>query len=236
MKFLSVKRAWRGQEKLVKVFWIYGTAPYGFFLLLAYISTTMLFHAIISEKTGAFIGTLLHLIYFVYTILFFILIWKNAFNTKTKIWAYMARVFVVLSIPSVFSYLPHTVSPKNSKCYCTRFQSVKAAPSDHIECMYNKNGIISREFGACKSFSPPQTIAVGEKFSANGKTITIGAIEGIHADKDMPNYGSGPTRKGQWFCSAAKNKNILDQAPRPNGVWLIINPCLPVSPQENMTP
>ena len=52
----------------------------------------------------------------------------------------------------------------------------------------------------CEGFTPPPKVAVGETFSADGKTRQIGIIRAAQSEKD---YLAG-IKKGDWICVAAE--------------------------------
>ena len=76
--------------------------------------------------------------------------------------------------------------------------------------------------GSCDTFIPPSNLAVGEKFTANGKERTIGFIQAIQADKDWKELGM---KKGEWFCSAGETKDDLDPEHNDEALWLFIKKC-----------
>ena len=86
-----IKRAWRGEEKLWKVFWLYDVlVGFGFNFIDAIIKNGF------GSKSIEYI--LFDIMYFVYAIWLFISLWRCAFNTEWKFFSYIARIFAVLPI------------------------------------------------------------------------------------------------------------------------------------------
>jgi hypothetical protein len=82
-----IKKAWRGEEKLWKVFWLLGlVVPFIFGILIRML-------AFVSPLIG-----LLELLIIPYTIWWMIACWKCAWNSTSKTWGILARVYIVLSI------------------------------------------------------------------------------------------------------------------------------------------
>ena len=86
-----VKKAWRGEEKLWKVFWIYDIL--GGFLLV-----------VINKILGKILGASLILgisdfvIWIVFCIWITVSLWRCAFNLDWKFWGYIARIWAVFPI------------------------------------------------------------------------------------------------------------------------------------------
>lgn len=82
-----MKRAWSGEERLWKVFWIYG---FVFNLILA----------IIGVVIGLFLGPVGTKAFSVITFAYFVFIavseWRCAFNANWRGWGYVVRVLVIL--------------------------------------------------------------------------------------------------------------------------------------------
>src|SRR5262245_26898925 len=71
-----------------------------------------------------------------------------------------------------------------------------------LECPAHTNHWITTASGPCESYTPPEKVALGEHFTANGKEQQIGVIVASQAEKDMLDYGLD-IRKGEWICVAA---------------------------------
>jgi hypothetical protein len=80
--------AWRGEERLWKVFWIYG-------VLLSIILTVIQFVAL---KFGAVANITLLVIRIIYSIWLLVAQWRCAFNAKWTVWSYVIRIFIILGI------------------------------------------------------------------------------------------------------------------------------------------
>jgi hypothetical protein len=82
-------RAWRGEERLWKVFWIYG------FLLAGGIST-------VAEIIKITLGVKAYLFFWIPRVFYFIWLavaeWRCAFNASTQFWGYLIRIGVVMSL------------------------------------------------------------------------------------------------------------------------------------------
>ena len=75
----------------------------------------------------------------------------------------------------------------------------------------------------CEGFTPPPKVAVGEKFSAGGKTHQIGVILAHQVEKDV----AVGIRKGDWICGAAETLEDLPVDKSRNRTWLSIFKCQP---------
>lgn len=81
-----VKRAWRGEEKLWKIFWIFGVA-FGF-----------AYNYLLSLFSGGAVFWALVALFIVYDIWLSVALWRCAFNSGLKIWGYIARIIAVILI------------------------------------------------------------------------------------------------------------------------------------------
>lgn len=91
-----IGRAWRGEEKLWKVFWLYGVV--GGIVLQTLIT-------VLAGVGGMFLaipGLILMLAFAVWNI---VSVWRCAWNAKAKVWGYIVRVLCVLSGLSYVSTL-----------------------------------------------------------------------------------------------------------------------------------
>ena len=75
----------------------------------------------------------------------------------------------------------------------------------------------------CEGFTPPPKVAVGEKFSADGKTRQIGVILAHQVEKDV----AEGIRKGDWICGAAETLEDIPMDKSRNRTWLSIFKCQP---------
>ena len=74
----------------------------------------------------------------------------------------------------------------------------------------------------CEAFTPPHKVAVGETFSAEGKTRQIGIIRAARSDK---NYMTG-IKKGDWICIAAETLEDIPVDQSRNRIWRSQSECL----------
>ena len=81
-----ILRAWQGQERLWKVFWIYG-------VILGIILQ------VIGSVVAALYGVALQIpaliFYIIYTIWLLVAEWRCAFNAEWKIWGYVVRILII---------------------------------------------------------------------------------------------------------------------------------------------
>ena len=66
----------------------------------------------------------------------------------------------------------------------------------------------------CEGFTPPPKVAVGETFSADGKTRQIGIIRAVKV-------------KGEWICVAAETSEDIPVDKSRDRTWLAILKCQP---------
>lgn len=106
--------------------------------------------------------------------------------------------------------------------------SSAVASDGKIECNAQTNYSITTISGPCEAYTPPEKIALGQRFAANGKEHQIGVIVASKVEKDMLDYGID-IRKGDWICLAAENlENIpSDKNQDENLIWLFIRKCQP---------
>ncbi len=81
-----IKRAWKGEEKLWKVFWLYG--------VLAGIVLNLLLTVLIGNPLLA------KLILLPYSVWVLVSLWRCAWNAGAKFWGVIARILVVINIIS----------------------------------------------------------------------------------------------------------------------------------------
>ena len=101
-------------------------------------------------------------------------------------------------------------------------QSVMAIDGK-VDCSQMKQGGAIRP---CEAFTPPHKVAVGETFSAEGKTRQIGIIRAAQSNKD---YMTG-IKKGDWICVAAETLEDIPVDQSRNRIWLAITKCQPNLP------
>jgi len=93
-----------------------------------------------------------------------------------------------------------------------------------IKCITAESGWLFSSSGLCKDFEPPQRIAVGETFKANGEVIQIGVITVRELKKDIK-WGDIEIKKGT-KCSAARSLSDLPNGKDDHeGTWLHIADC-----------
>ncbi len=90
----SLSKAWRGEERLWKVFWIYGVI--GTIVLLVLLS-------IVNSIFGSTIAIVYALIIVAYTLWLTVAEWRCAFQTDWKIWGYVVRILIVLNLIGLVS-------------------------------------------------------------------------------------------------------------------------------------
>ena len=81
-----IKRAWRGEERLWRVFWIGG--------VILDIGFTAIKKILGHTETTDFVYAIVALIYLVWL---FVSEWRCAFNVKWKGWGYIVRGLIILS-------------------------------------------------------------------------------------------------------------------------------------------
>ena len=86
-----IYKSWGGQEKLWKVFWIYGVL-----FALPFVAAFL-----IAGKIGTFLLVLVGLIYLIYLVWVYVSMWKCSFNCGWRGWGYIVRVLVVLNVLSM---------------------------------------------------------------------------------------------------------------------------------------
>lgn len=92
-----IKRAWRGEEKLWKVFWIYGfVIPYAFVSIVVFIS----WHKF-SYEEALKINKVINYSLNPYLFFWGICVWRCADNVKKKIWETLAIIVAFLSFATM---------------------------------------------------------------------------------------------------------------------------------------
>ena len=82
-----------------------------------------------------------------------------------------------------------------------------------VDCSQMKTGATR----PCEEFTPPLKVAVGETFSADGKTRQIGIIRAAQV-------------KGEWICVAAETLEDIPVDKSRDRTWLAILKCKPALP------
>jgi hypothetical protein len=91
---------------------------------------------------------------------------------------------------------------------------VQAVVDGKVGCF--SHAVVSRP---CDGFKPPPRVAIGEGFTADGKTRKIGVIRAYQADKDMKEG----IKKGEWICVAAETSEDIPVDQSRNRTWLAIS-------------
>lgn len=84
--FAAELRAWRGEQPLRKVFWVYGVAASG--VLIA-------FYAIAFYENRVALRQVLLLCFAFYTVWILVSVWRCVNNTEDRIWGLFARLLTV---------------------------------------------------------------------------------------------------------------------------------------------
>ena len=87
-----IKRAWRGEERLWKVFWIYGVLMGIVFGLVGPIARSAF------GNIGFIVALVIQVIYWIWLL---VAQWRCAFNAEWQIWSYVVRIFVVISLSAI---------------------------------------------------------------------------------------------------------------------------------------
>ena len=90
-----------------------------------------------------------------------------------------------------------------------------------VACVQMKTGGAT---SPCEGFTPPSKVAVGEKFSADGKTRQIGIIRAVQVEKDDTAQG---IKNGDWICVAAETSEDIPVDKSRDRTWLAILKCEP---------
>lgn len=79
----------------------------------------------------------------------------------------------------------------------------------HCQMQRSQRRVDHRLHGPCSNFEPPDTIAIGERFSEAGNSHLINVIVATQVEEDYVN-GDLKLKKGDWYCAAAENARDLD--------------------------
>lgn len=108
-----------------------------------------------------------------------------------------------------------------------RVQWVEAV-NNNVQCKTYKNGWLTSSTGPCSDFKRPDTIAIGQAFSADGASHIIHVIMATQAEVDYTDSNL-TIKRGQWYCAAAESSADLDMDSKANQrTWLFIPACIPV--------
>ena len=95
-----IKKCWRGEEKLWKVFWLYGV------LLKIVVRLALAGVAAISPVIAGILGIAVLLLAIPYIVWSLVSTWRCAFNVRQEFWGYMARIYVcVVPVLVIFGML-----------------------------------------------------------------------------------------------------------------------------------
>lgn len=112
-----------------------------------------------------------------------------------------------------------------SRSLAADFLTREAIATDGIvQCFAHRDWLVTVASGPCNSFVPPAKVAVGERFSANGKQRVIGLIRVTQADKDIKGYGLD-IKRGEMTCIAGETPADLDIERNDSALWLYIPKC-----------
>jgi len=89
-----------------------------------------------------------------------------------------------------------------------RVQWVEAV-NNVVQCNAYHNGWITSTTGPCSGFKPPDTIALGQTFLAEGTAHVIKVIIATQSEVDFKN-GDLSIKQGEWYCAAAESAADLD--------------------------
>ncbi len=120
-------------------------------------------------------------------------------------------------------FLMLTAVPANSEEKQPRW--VEAAKNE-LRCFHYQKGWITDTTGPCDDFRPPDTIAIGQTFFANGQAHIISIITATRAPSDAT-VGEFSIRAGTLYCAAAEHQDDLDFDGRATErTWLFIPSCI----------
>ena len=108
-----------------------------------------------------------------------------------------------------------------------RVQWVEAV-NNNVQCKTYHNGWLATTTGPCSDFKRPDTIAVGQAFSADDVSHVIYVIVATQAEEDYTDSNLS-IKRGQWYCAAAESSADLDTDSKADRrTWLFIPNCIPV--------
>jgi hypothetical protein len=97
--------------------------------------------------------------------------------------------------------------------------------ADPIKCFVT--GTADSQRRHCSDFSAPKRLAVGEKFTAEGRERTIAVVQAFKHSRDYPMLG---IRAGGWSCAASEDAAQIpaeDGRQSKAGTWLYVQFCQP---------
>ncbi len=98
--FQKIKIAWNGEERLWKVFWLWGVTiylsviPIGSFVMVQH----KIFLNVITSILVIIVGVMGLIFAFIYPVIFCVALWRCAKNTDNKIYSILGRSFVPLYV------------------------------------------------------------------------------------------------------------------------------------------
>jgi hypothetical protein len=84
----AIRAVWQGNEKLWKVFWLYNTL----------LGSALLYAMDYSARLGTIVEVAIYLVVLVWVVWVAVGLWRCAFNTQWRIWGYLARGAVILTV------------------------------------------------------------------------------------------------------------------------------------------
>jgi hypothetical protein len=135
------------------------------------------------------------------------------------------KTIATIAYIGIIALLAAATSPTTAQD--VQVQSVVAIDGK-VDCLQIKTGATH----PCEGFTPPPKVAVGETFSADGKTRQIGIIRAVQFEKDM----AQGIKKGDWICVAAETLEDLPVDESGNRTWLTIIKCQPDLPGKAPLP
>jgi hypothetical protein len=110
-------------------------------------------------------------------------------------------------------------APSPTAAQDVQVQSV-VATDGKVACVQMKTGGATRP---CEGFKPPSKVAVGESFSADGRTRQIGIIRAAQVGAD-------------WICVAAETLEDIPMDKSHDRTWLAVPKCQPDLPGNTPLP
>ena len=125
-----IKKAWRGEEKLWKVYWLYS--------VLGGIAVSVMFGVVLNIVAALlglgpvhYIGIAFMLAFYVWST---VSIWRCAWNVKVKFWGYLVRIFIVLGLIGLATQIVQLVTaPPKAPASMTSTLTV-TAPTAMDDC------------------------------------------------------------------------------------------------------
>lgn len=136
-----LKRSWCGDEKLWKVFWIYGVLAGAILQSIVLVLGT----AGVVGGLGMIVGVPVIAIVGAYAIWICVSMWQCAWNAKAKIWGYIVRVLTVLSF---ISYIMSIITLSGLFIFGSAVESVAGKVKEHNESAVSQTVTSTSEDGA----------------------------------------------------------------------------------------